>query len=119
MSSGSTFTALSEIMTLAGNPQLVSRSLKGIVAQKLMRKLCPTCREAYQPDAQLLSRLNLPVEKIKQFYRPPSKPLLDKKGNPIICSTCSGTGYFGRVAAFEILVVNDEVRELIAQDAGG
>ena len=118
MSSSDTFAALSELMTLTGDPQLVSRSLKGIVAQKLMRKLCPTCREVYQPDPQLLKRLNLPSEKIKQFYRPPSKPLVDEKGKPIICSTCTGSGYFGRVGAFEILVVNDEVRELIGQDAG-
>ena len=118
MSSSDTFSALAELMTLGGDPQLVSRSLRGVVAQKLIRKLCPTCREAYQPDAQLLKRLNLPVEKIKQFYRPPSKPLVDEKGKPIICSTCGGTGYFARLGAFEILVVTDEVRELIKQDAG-
>ena len=118
MSNSNTFAALSELMTLAGDPQLLSRSLKGIVAQKLMRKLCPTCREAYQPDSQLLGRLNLPVDKIKQFYRPPSKPLVDEKGKPIICFTCKGSGYFGRVGVFEILVVSDEVRELIKQDAG-
>ena len=92
--------------------------LQGLVAQKLLRKLCPSCREAYQPDAQLLTRLNLPVDKIKQFYRPPSKPLVDEKGRPIICSTCGGTGYFGRVGAFEVLMITEEIRELIRQDAG-
>lgn len=112
-----TFSALTEIMTLAGDPDLVAGSLRGIVAQKLMRKLCPTCREAYQPDPGLLKRLNLSADRIKQFYRPPSKPLVDQKGKPIICPTCKGSGYFGRVGAFEVLVVNDTVRELIRQDA--
>ncbi len=118
MSNSSVFSALTEVMTLAGDPGLVSGSLKGIVAQKLLRKLCPSCREAYQPDAALLKRLNLPAEKIRQFYRPPTKPLADEKGNPIICSTCKGTGYFGRVAAFEVLVLNEEMRNLVSQDAG-
>ncbi len=118
MSNSSVFSALTEVMTLAGNPGLISSSLKGIVAQKLMRKLCPICREAYQPDAGLLKRLNLPAEKIKQFYRPPTKPQVDDKGNPIICPTCKGTGYFGRVAAFEVLVLNEELRKLVSQDAG-
>ncbi|NIA06116.1 MAG: hypothetical protein GWP14_00505 [Actinobacteria bacterium] len=118
MSCSSTFAALAEIMTLAGAPELVAESLKGIVAQKLLRRLCPSCREAYPPDAQLLKRLNLPVDKIKQFYRPPSKPLVNEKGKPIICSTCGGTGYFGRVGAFEILMITDEIRDLIRQDAG-
>lgn len=118
LSNSSVFSALTEIMTLVGKPELISSSLKGIVAQKLMRKLCPNCREAYQPDAGLLKRLNLPAKKIKQFYRPPTKPKVDAKGNPITCSTCKGTGYFGRVAAFEVLVVNEEIRKLISQDAG-
>lgn len=118
MSCSTTFAALAEIMTLAGDPELVARSLKGIMAQKLMRKLCPSCREAYSPDAQLLKRLNLPTEKIKQFHRPPSKPLADEKGRPIICSTCGGTGYFGRVGAFEVLTITDELRDLIKQDSG-
>ena len=118
MSCSSTFAALAEIMTLAGAPDLVAGSLKGIVAQKLLRMLCPSCREAYPPDAQLLKRLNLPVDKIKQFYRPPSRPLVDDKGRPIICSTCGGTGYFGRIGAFEILMITEEIRDLIKQDAG-
>jgi type II secretory ATPase GspE/PulE/Tfp pilus assembly ATPase PilB-like protein len=118
MAHSSVFSALTEIMTLAGDPELISKSLQGIVAQTLMRKLCPNCREAYQPDAALLRRLNLPAEKIKQFYRPPTKPLVDEKGNQITCSTCKGTGYFGRVAAFEVLVLNEEIRKLVSQDAG-
>lgn len=118
MSNSSVFSALTEMMTLAGDPGLLSSSLKGIVAQKLMRKLCPTCREAYQPDPGLLKRLNLPAEKIKQFHRPPTKPLVDEKGKPIVCSMCKGTGYFGRVSAFEVLTLNEEMRKLVSQDAG-
>ena len=43
---------------------------------------------------------------------------MDEKGKPIICSTCKGSGYFGRVGVFEILVISDEVRDLIKQDVG-
>ena len=117
MANSSCFAALTEVMTLAADQNLVSKSLKGIVAVQLMRKLCPICREAYQPDPGLLKKLNIPAKKVKQLFRPPSKPLVDNKGKPIICSTCNGTGYFGRVGAFEVMILSDQVRKLIAEDA--
>ena len=78
-----------------------------------MRKLCIACRQAYKPDAQLLKKANLPVDKIEHFFRPPPEGLTDAKGNPIVCTNCQGSGYFGRVGVFEVLVVDDTMREMI------
>lgn len=64
-----------------------------------------------------MSKLNLPAEKIEKFYRPPTRPLTDEKGNPITCPTCRGTGYYGRTGAFELMEVTDEIRELVAGNA--
>jgi len=91
--------------------------LRAVANQVLLRKLCPQCREAFRPAKDLLARLNLPAEKIDKFYRPPTKPLTDEKGNPIVCPTCRGTGYYGRTGAFEMLEINDEIRELILSNA--
>jgi type II secretory ATPase GspE/PulE/Tfp pilus assembly ATPase PilB-like protein len=83
----------------------------------LLRKLCPACKEAFRPAKEMLVKLNLPAEKIDKFYRPPTKPQVDEKGNPVICPTCRGTGYMGRTAAFELLEFNDEIRQLVIQNA--
>jgi len=102
---------------LAGDNAMVGKALLGVVNQRLVRVLCTACRQAFKPDENLLKKLNLPVGKIEHFYRPPSEPILDKRGREIICQTCQGTGYVGRVGIFEILAVDEVVRKLIAEGA--
>jgi len=117
MEGSGVFGVLADWIKMIGNNEKVSQTLSAITYQKMLRKLCPECREAYMPDANLLKRLNLPAGKIKQFYRPPSEVIYDKRGNPILCENCQGTGYFGRTAVFETLFISEAVRKLIAQDA--
>jgi len=112
-----TFHCLQQWVKLVVDSEKVSQTLLAITAQKLVRKLCTECREAYSPDPGLLKKLNLPVGKIKQFYRPPAEPEYDKRGKPIICENCQGTGYFGRTAVFETLIINDNLRQLIRDKA--
>ncbi len=95
----------------------IAKTLNAITNQRLIRKLCLDCREGYTPDAAMLKKLNLPVGKVKQFYRPPTEIEYDKRGEPILCETCQGTGYFGRTAVFEVLIVSDDLRKLIAAGA--
>ena len=109
--------AVSRLLALAEDPKLVAGSLVGVVAQRLLRILCPACREAYQPDDQLVRKANLPADKIEHFYRPPSAPILDKRGREIICQTCQNSRYVGRTGVFELLVISDKLRELIAAGA--
>ena len=118
MSADSAFKALAKWLKLAGDARAEAvRPLLAVTCQTLLRKLCPTCKEAYRPARDLLARLNLPADRIDKFYRPPTKPLVDEKGVPRICETCRGTGYFGRTGAFEMLELNDEIRELILAGA--
>jgi type II secretory ATPase GspE/PulE/Tfp pilus assembly ATPase PilB-like protein len=88
-----------------------------VLCQILVRKLCPTCREEYRPDPQILAKANIPADKVESFYRTPTKPRLDEKGNPITCQTCQNTGYYGRIGVFELLQVTDEIRQMIAGGA--
>ncbi len=107
------FDALKKIVSLAGDTDVVSSALMAVTNQRLVRKLCIGCRQAYKPDAALLKKANLPVDKIEHFYRPPPEGLVDSKGNPIVCTNCQGSGYFGRVGVFELLVIDDTIREMI------
>ena len=84
-------------------PFLVSSSVIGILAQRLVRRICENCKEEIQPDEELIEQLNL-SEYVKQgvkFY----------KGRG--CQLCSNTGYKGRIGIFEIMIIDDEIRELI------
>ena len=107
---------LQKWLSLVEDRALVARSLLAISAQRLVRRLCPECRQAYKPDPETVRKANLPADRIEQFYRR-SGYVLNKKGEQIVCETCQGSGYFGRTAIFEILVVNDDVRKLIAGGA--
>lgn len=111
------FNALAKWVKAVGDPAKAVKPLDAVLSQVLLRKLCPDCREAYQPPADLLKKTNLPADKVDRFYRPPTEPLTDEKGRPMICPTCQGSGYYGRTAAFELLVLNSELRKLIASGA--
>ncbi len=83
-------------------PFLVSSTLEGVMAQRLVRTLCEECREAWMPDRDDV---------------PPDFPLVEfTRGRPIFrprgCRNCRGTGYRGRLGIYELLVTNDEIRQL-------
>jgi len=86
-------------------PFLAATSILGIISQRLVRLLCPSCKEPYKPVPELLSGLNLPNDGSITLYRP--------KG----CTECRGVGYKGREAIFEVLEINDEIRDLIVSRA--
>jgi type II secretory ATPase GspE/PulE/Tfp pilus assembly ATPase PilB-like protein len=117
MSAGDTFTALAKWVKLCGSKPTAIDNLKAVTCQVLLRKLCENCREPYKPDQALLAKANLPRQGIDRFYRPPTEPLTDEKGNTITCPACQGSGYVGRTAAFELLRITDQVREMIHSGA--
>ena len=87
-------------------PYLISSALRGVISQRLVRKVCPHCKRAYQPGAEELLDMGMdPTSKVS-FY----------KGEG--CQECYHTGYRGRRAVFEILTVSANVRRLIAAGAG-
>lgn len=117
MQAKDSFDALGKFVSLLGDNKMAAKSLIGIINQRLVRLLCTDCREAFQPDPATLKKLNLPADKIDKFYRPPTEQKLDRKGRPILCQTCRGTGYVGRSGVFEVLVVDEAVAALIAEGA--
>jgi type II secretory ATPase GspE/PulE/Tfp pilus assembly ATPase PilB-like protein len=111
------FDALGRYLSLLGDNQLAAKALLGVVNQRLVRLLCMECREAFQPDPATLKKLNLPADKIERLYRPPTEQKVSKRGKPIVCQKCQGSGYLGRTGVFELLVVDGAVRKLVAEGA--
>ena len=80
---------------------------------RLVRKLCEKCKEAYPPPSEVLKQMGLPPGRIESFYRTPTKPI-DPKHPDEVCDQCQGIGYLGRTAICELLVVDDSIREVLA-----
>ena len=112
MEATSIIQALGKWLKFIPDRNLLAETLVGVLNQRLVRKLCTECRQAYQPNPGLLKKLNIPAEKIKVFYRP-GEIEYDKHGKPILCENCQGTGYVGRTGIFETVVINNELREMI------
>ncbi|MFO0967055.1 MAG: GspE/PulE family protein [Gemmataceae bacterium] len=113
-----TVTALGRLLDLGVQPFMIASALAAILGQRLVRLLCPECKVRYKPNPDVLRKINLPAEKIKYFYKPPSKNGGDEEDEEATgsCENCGGTGYFGRTGIFELLVLNDKVRELIREN---
>ncbi|MCB9865553.1 MAG: Flp pilus assembly complex ATPase component TadA [Phycisphaerales bacterium] len=114
---GSCADAIARLQALLDDHKLLAGALVGVVSQRLVRVLCEACREAYKPDEQLLRKANIPADQVEHFYRPPSEPILDKKGRVIVCQTCQNSHYVGRTGVFEFMPVSDAVRKLLAAGA--
>lgn len=117
MEADNCFEALKKYAGFMEDMNKVADSLVGISNQRLVRILCTECRQAYRPDEKLLKKANIPSDKIEHFYRPPTEPVLDKKGREVVCPKCQGTGYYGRVGVLELMVVDDSVRKLLREGA--
>jgi len=111
------FEALGRFVQWCDDRKQVARSILGVISQRLVRVLCTDCREAFRPDPETLKKLNLPADKIERFYRPPTEQKTDRRGRPIVCPTCQGSGYVGRTGVFELMTVEDTVRKLLAEKA--
>lgn len=103
-------TALYRLLELGIEPFIVANSVSTIIGQRLARRLCTDCREAYKPNPTFLKQAGLPPEKIDQFYRPPKEP----DGT---CEKCNGLGYFGRIGIYEVLVVSERMRDMLREKA--
>jgi general secretion pathway protein E/type IV pilus assembly protein PilB len=86
-------------------PFLVASTVEGVMAQRLVRKLCPNCRETYQPKRGELPE-DFPIDR-----------LAGKLWRPGGCEQCRGTGYRGRMGIYELLVSNQEIRDLSTRRA--
>ncbi len=95
--------AVTRLADMGVKPYLVASTVQGVLAQRLVRTVCPSCRKPYKPSEEEIVALSLDPIKDKELelYRGTG------------CSACGDTGYKGRLGIFEVLTLTDEIRELI------
>jgi type IV pilus assembly protein PilB len=98
---------VARLLDLGLEAYLVNATVEGVLAQRLVRRICQRCKSPYDPTEQELMELSLEPEDLegRQLYR--------GRG----CEFCNGTGYKGRMGLFEMMVLDDEMRELVSQNA--
>jgi type II secretory ATPase GspE/PulE/Tfp pilus assembly ATPase PilB-like protein len=94
--------AITRLVDMGVEPFLLASSLVAATAQRLVRKLCPKCKEKYIIEDKVLKNLGIKTEQ-KDFY----------KSNG--CNFCSNTGYRGRLAILEVLLLDDKIKEMIVE----
>ncbi len=95
--------SVARLLDLGLEPFLITATMEGVVAQRLVRRICTRCKEEFTPTEEMLMELQLKPEDVsgRVFYKGAG------------CEFCRGTGYSGRTALFEIMVLDDEMRQLI------
>jgi general secretion pathway protein E len=96
--------AISRLLDFGVEPYLVSSSLIAVLAQRLVRRICPDCKQPYQPKGQELHEIGIDEAG-------PDATFYVGAG----CDKCYNTGYRGRVGIFELMLINDDIREMIYQ----
>jgi type IV pilus assembly protein PilB len=99
--------SIARLLDLGIEPFLLTATIEGIISQRLIRRICENCKTAFEPNEAQLMELQLTPDDIK------GKKFYYGRG----CSKCNGTGYKGRIGIFEIMVFNDEIRDLIMNQA--
>ncbi len=107
-----TFAALRAWIKAMGEPKAAAAGLSAIIAQRLVRKLCPTCRTPYKPDPEALRKLNLPADKVQQLFKQSGQVSI--KGKAQTCPACQGMAYRGRTGVFEVMALDQQARQMIA-----
>lgn len=118
--------AITRLVDMGIEPFLVASSLVGLLAQRLVRRLCPDCRVLYKPTADELRKLNIDpdafaagtvrIPPLRSKYTPPPKGMLysARDGG---CPRCSKSGYMGRMGIYELLLLDHEIRQLAMKNS--
>ncbi len=93
--------AFMRLMEMGIEPFLISTSVIGVIAQRLVRRICPACKEPFRPDSSTTRFFGLPDD--IELYR------------NVGCEVCGFTGYKGRIGVYEVLSINDKIRHLVAE----
>lgn len=101
----SAIATIARLLDLGLKPYVIATALEGIIAQRLVRQVCPDCREVVAPDRQLRARLGAAFADIQQVAR--------GRG----CANCHGSGYRGRIGVYEVLTLDNEMRDRISSGA--
>ena len=100
--------AITRLKDIGVEPYLISSSVIGVLAQRLIRNICPQCRVPYQTDQSMLAKLS-------EYFPELKEPITLYKGKG--CKNCKQSGYWGRTGIFELLIVDERIKQLISEKA--
>ncbi len=101
---------ITRLIEMGAKDYLISSTVTGVIAQRLVKKLCPECKVAYKPTVEEAKKILTNPEDIKRL----TETTIYKAGG---CPYCNETGYSGRTGVFEIMLINKEMKKMIAQRA--
>jgi len=99
--------AVTRLLDMGVEPFLIAASMEGVLAQRLLRRVCKDCRTPFQPKEEVLTQIGLTASDVGD------RPFYFGKG----CESCNGTGYRGRVGIYELLDIREPIRKLINERA--
>ena len=99
--------AVTRLLDMGVEPFLIAASMEGVLAQRLLRRVCKDCRTPFQPKEEVLTQIGLAASDVGD------RPFYFGKG----CESCNGTGYRGRVGIYELLDIREPIRQLINERA--
>jgi type IV pilus assembly protein PilB len=110
--------AIPRLISLKALPESMASSINLIIAQRLVRRLCPDCKKEYRPPKEIIKSIKKILSDIP--LKTKSKPLkISKLYQPAGCLKCHGLGYQGRIGVFEFLVASEPIKKLIINKAAG
>ena len=113
-------TAIARMIDLGVPPFMLSSALQGVLAQRLVRKLCKSCRVRMKPSAETLKKLKIDPDAVRYVYRAfdaeEDKDSDASASELELCTECGGSGHQQRTGIFELLVLNEKIRELIREN---
>ncbi len=99
--------AITRLRDMGVQPFLITATVQGILAQRLVRKICTECRTEFEPSDDLLMELQIPIQQARKYK------FYYGRG----CQRCNNSGYKGRIGIYELMTIDDEIRDLISNNA--
>jgi type II secretory ATPase GspE/PulE/Tfp pilus assembly ATPase PilB-like protein len=96
-------TTVARLIEIGIDATMIQSAVTAVLAQRLLRVLCTSCRVKYAPTLDELQRYGIPPDKVKRLYR----------ANPNGCNACNGRGYRGRTGVYELMLMGSEIRQLL------
>lgn len=99
--------AVTRLRDMGVQPFLITATVEGVLAQRLVRKICTECRAEFEPSDDLLMELQLPIQQARQYK------FYYGRG----CQRCNNSGYKGRIGIYELMTIDDDIRDMISNNA--
>ncbi len=109
--------ALMDWRKLVGDDELAMKHLRLVISGRVFRQLCAGCKTAYQPDPEMLRKLNMDPTRVQQLFQARTQPVRDPKGNIVPCGLCHDLRYHGRFGVYETVLITDDMRQAVLANA--